>query len=141
MTLLSSVRNKIESKIFTRLGSTATRYAYSSQTLDKWGDATITYGSTGGLEMPVTMPVTFETGSSESITVVPYNYLTKNTNFQTFGDLQAGDLMMAFKYSQTLSEKDKIEYDSKTLFIRQIEDFVISDGVIVKVARLVESLA
>ena len=123
MTLLSSVRNKIGTKIFTRLGSTATRYPYTSQSVDKWGDATESYGST------------------ENITVVPYNYIKKKTSFELFGDLQAGDLLMAFKYDQTLSEKDKIVYDGKTLFIREIEDFIISDGVIVKVARLVESLA
>jgi len=116
------VRNKIENKIFTRLGSTATRYPYSKQTLDKWGDGTITYTAT------------------ESITVVPYDYLTKKTDYTVFGDVQAGDLLMAFKYGQALDEKDKIVYDSKTLFVRQIENYNLSDGVIVKIARLVESL-
>jgi len=122
MSLLTSVRNKIETKIFTRLGSTVTRYPYNAQSVDKWGDSTISYSTT------------------ESITSIPYEYINKNTDFQPFGDVQAGDVLMAFKYDQTLNEKDKIVYDTKTYYVRQIENYTISDGVIVKVARLVEAL-
>lgn len=122
MALLDSMRNKIESKIFDRLGSTATRHPFNSQSVDKWGDATKSYDG------------------SESVTVVPYNYVSERTEFEVFGDVQKGDLLMAFKYDQDLGEKDKVVYDTKTLFVREIEDFPLSDGVVIKVVRLVESL-
>jgi len=94
MTLLSSIQGKIETKIFNRLGSTVTRTPYVSQTVDKWGDASIT------------------TDTNENITAVPYSYLEKREDFQMFGDLQRGEVVMAFKQDQTLSERDTITFDS-----------------------------
>jgi len=128
MSKATSAQARINSNIIESLGTTVTHYTYVSQTLDKWGDATITYGSTGGLSMP------------ESIKCVPYSYIFKKTDFQAFGDVQKGDLLMVFKDSQTLSEKDKIDYNSKTYYVRQIENFPLQDINLVKVVMLVEKL-
>jgi len=122
MTLLTSIQSKINTKIFDRLGSTVVRYPYNSQSTDKWGDATISYDST------------------INVTAIPYSYIDKKTDFQPFGDLQDGEVIMAFKYTQSLNEKDKITFDSKTFLVRQVEKFPLADGVIVKIAKLVEQL-
>ena len=60
MTFLSTIQNKIDAKVFTRLGSTVTRYPYSSQSVSKWGDATVSYGN------------------SESVTAVPYSPMPRS---------------------------------------------------------------
>jgi hypothetical protein len=124
MASLTSVQNKINTKIFGTKGlsSTVTRYPYNSQTTSKWGDATVTYGT------------------SESIKAVPYSMIDKRTDFQPFGDVQEGETIMAFKHDQTLNEKDKIVFDGKNYFVREIEKFPFKDGWLVKTARLVESL-
>ena len=118
----TSIQNKITTKIFNGLGSTATRYPYASAVEDKWGDGTTTYSA------------------SESITVVPYGYINKKANFQPFGNVQAGSLLMAIQYEQSMDEKDKITYDNKTLFVRQIEKFPLQNALLVKVIELVEEL-
>lgn len=122
MTLLTSIQDKINSKIFTRLGSTVTRTPYTSQSVDKWGDATISYDST------------------EDISAIPYSMIDKRTEFQPFGDTQEGEIIMAFKYNQTLNVKDKVTFDSKDFLVRQVEKFPLQDGFIVKIVRLVEQL-
>lgn len=122
MTLLSSIQNKIENKIFNRLGSTIIRSPYVSASTDKWGDESETYDS------------------NENVTAVPYNYLSTKEDYQPFGDLQDGESVMAFKHDQTLSEYDKITFDSKTFIVKEIEKFPLANGYVLKIARLAEEL-
>lgn len=119
----ASIQNKIETKIFQGLGSTAQLAAYNEEEIDKWGDSTIEYKE------------------RSDIIVVPYNYINKRTDFQPFGDVQKGSVIMAVKHDLKLNVKDKITYDSKTLFVRQIEKFNLQDLVLVKVIELVEQLS
>tara|TARA_Y100000310_G_C20669135_1_gene809279 strand:- start:1813 stop:2178 length:366 start_codon:yes stop_codon:yes gene_type:complete len=121
MSLLTSIQTKI-SKIFTRLGSTITRTPFGSQTLDKWGDATKTYDA------------------NENITGVPYNYLSVEEDYQPFGDLEDGEIILAFQHGQSLNKRDTITYDSKTFLIRDIHKTPIQDGFVLKLARLTEQL-
>lgn len=122
MTLLTTLQNKINTKIFTRLGSTVVRTPYSSESIDKWGDETVTYGD------------------NENVTAVPYNFISAKDDFMPFGELADGEIVMAFKHSQTLSINDLIVYDSKTFIIKEIEKFPLSDGNVLKVARMAEQL-
>jgi hypothetical protein len=122
MSLLSSIQSRIENKIFSRLGSIVVRTPYTSQVVDKWGDATIT------------------SGSSENVTAVPYNYLQNNEMFEKFGELVDGETLMAFKHNQGLNINDVITFDGKTFIIKEITKFPLSDGNVLKVARLTERL-
>jgi hypothetical protein len=140
MSKASTAKARIESQIIDSLGSTATRYPFSSESLNKWGDSTPVYGGTGGLLMPVVMPVVFQAGATESVTCVPYNAIFKRNSFQAFGDLQEGDVVMVFKDGQTLNQKDKIVYGSEDYFVRQIENFPLQDVNLVKVVLLSKDL-
>ena len=124
MVQLSSVQNKIDNKIFgTRgLASDCTRYPYSSEVISKWGDSVETYGTT------------------ETVKTVPYSLIDKRKDFQPFGDVVKGEVIMAFKHDQTLTEKDKIVFDSKDYYIREIEKFPFQNGWLVQIVRLVEQL-
>ena len=122
MSRLSSTRTKIQSKIFDALGSTAVRTPFVSATYDKWGDKTDT------------------TGTNENITVVPYNYLVKNEDYQPFGELVDGETMMAVTYDQTINQKDTITYDSKTFIVKEIEHFPLDGGNVLQVLRLAEEI-
>ncbi len=122
MSLLTSVQNKIEAKIFSKLGSTVVRTPYVSATFDKWGDATTT------------------TGATENVVTVPYNYLQDKQSYEIFADLLDGETMMAFKHGQTLNQKDLIAFDGKTFIIKEIEQFPFAEGVVLRVARLAEQL-
>lgn len=122
MSLLTSIQGKIETKIFNRLGSTVVRSPYLSQTNDKWGDNTPTYDT------------------NEDVTAVPYNTFESKELFRPFGDLIDGETIMAFKHGQSLNPKDKITFNSQTLLIKEIEVFPLSDGFVLKVARLVEQI-
>ena len=118
-----SVRNRITSKIFDpQIASTVVRTGFTSQVLDKWGDATITYAT------------------NENILGVPYSMLSKKQSYEIFADIVKGDVVMAFKYSQELNVKDKITFASKTYSIKQIEDFPLGNLYLVKIVWLSEAL-
>jgi len=122
MTLLTSIQSRIKNKIFDRLGSTIVRTPYTSQTVDEWGDSTIT------------------TGDTETLTAVPYNYLQHMKEFERYGNLQDGETLMAFKHNQTINKRDTIAFDNKTFIIKSIEKFPLSDGNVLKVVRMTESI-
>ena len=121
MASLSSIQNKLLTKVFNKIGSVATHYPYSSQTTDKWGDSTITYGT------------------SESITYVPYNFISKNKTYEPFGDLKEGELDAVFKHDATLTVRDKLVIDNTTYYVKQIEKFPFSDGNLAFAVRLYKS--
>ena len=122
MSLVSSIQSRIETKIFSRLGSTITRRPYSSQSVDKWCDATVTYGT------------------NENITGVPYSYFNSRDDFQPFGELADGETMIAIKYDQDVSINDLFVFDSKTFIVKEIEEFPLGDDNLLKVVRLSEQL-
>jgi len=122
MSFVSSIQSRINNKIFIRLGSIVVRTPYNSKVVDEWGDATIT------------------TGTSESITAVPYNYLQHIIDFQKYGDLQDGETLMAFKHDQVLLVRDTITFDNKTFIIKHIEKFPLSNDNVLKVVRMAESI-
>lgn len=118
MVSVSQIQEKIETKIFVELGSTVVRSPYLSSSTSKWGDADITYDS------------------NQNITAIPYNLIANREDFQPFGDMDDGDVIMAFRYNQSLSTRDKITFDSKTYLIKQIEKIPLNDVFLIQLARM-----
>ena len=110
MVSVSSVRNKLQAKVFDKLGSNITIEAYSSDVTNKWGDATTTYAA----------------GTSSQ--AVPYNYLKQQLRWQPFSDFQEGNVIIVVPYGTSVSPNDKITYDGQTWYVRQIEEFPMGDG-------------
>jgi hypothetical protein len=115
-----SIRNKIEAKIFTGLGSTALRCSLIEGSVDTFGDRTDSFAS------------------SSSITIVPWAYIYEGQEFFDFGDLQKGEVDIALRYSQDINIGDKIIWNSKDYVIKNLEWFIVKDANLVKVARLKE---
>lgn len=124
MVQLSSVQNKINTKIFGSRGlaSSVTLHPYNTQSTSKWGDATITYST------------------SSSVKAVPYSLMDKRKDFQPFGDVVKGEVIMAFRHDQTINKRDKVVFNSKNYYVRDIEKFPLQDGWLVQIVRLVEQL-
>lgn len=122
MVSVTNIRNKIETRIFDGIGSSAEYYASSTRTDNEYGDVTETF------DTPV------------SITIVPWNNMYSQQSFESFGVLEKGEVDIALKYDQTISVYDKIVYDSRTFRVKQVDNYNIKDAVIVKVARLKEEL-
>jgi len=110
MVSVSSVRNKLQTKVFDKLGSILVINARTSTVKDKWGDETPTYGS--------------NTNSQ----AVPYNYVKDTLKWEGFGDFQEGDVVVVLPYGTTIGPNDKVTYDSQTWYVRQIEEFPMGDG-------------
>ena len=110
MVSVDSVRNKLQAKVFDKLGSLITIEAYSSDVTDDWGDGTITYAA------------------GVSSQAVPYNYFKKNLRWQAFSDYQEGNVIIVVPYTTAIGPNDKVTYDGKTWFVRQIEGFPMGDG-------------
>jgi hypothetical protein len=118
MSLLTSIQGKIEKRIFDKLGSDVIRTPFLSSSIDKWGDATIT------------------TSTTETILAIPYNLIRDRNDYQPFGVLEKGEVIMAFKYDQTLNKDDKITFETKTYILKEIETFPMSGGNVLQLARL-----
>jgi hypothetical protein len=117
MVNLTSLQNKINSKIFDGLGSSLVVSSVSGST-DKWGDKSYTYTSIGTLQ------------------AVPWLHIKGSEDLQPFGELEIGSVDMAFKYNQTLAVGYKVVLNSGDYLIQEIEEFPLKDGILVKVARL-----
>lgn len=122
MVNLTQLRNKISNKVFTSLGSSCLVSSVSTASIDKWGDATLTVSS------------------QSTVTFVPWSIMDDRESFQSFGDLREGDLDAAFKYDQALEVGYEVVFDSTTYVVSNVEKFFLTDGVLVKVARLRKEL-
>jgi hypothetical protein len=119
----NNVKAKIDTKVFTALGSTATLQSKSSQTVDAWGDATPTYGT------------------SASIVVVPWRHVFNKENFEAFGDLEKGDVDLAVKSEQSIEVDDRLTWNAKIYKVKVVEYYTLKDVLLVKAVRLSETLA
>ena len=115
-----SARNKINNKIFDKLGSTAVRQPYVSKVVDKWGDATITRGT------------------SETIVIVPYSYVNSRRKYLPFGTLEEGEVVVALRYDQTIVSNDLVVWDDKTFLVENIEGFPLQNINLVNIVLLKE---
>jgi len=114
---LASIRSKLDTKIFNKIGSTATLTPFTSQTTDKWGDATVTTGT----------PVT--------ITLVPYQYAKSMLSYEKIGALQAGEVYFIVPYSTSVGVNDKITFDSADYIILELESYSFTGGELAKQLR------
>lgn len=117
-----AIKNKIENKVFNALGSTATISYLITSSTDKWGDTPETY------ETPV------------NVTTVPWSVINSAQDFQQFGDLEKGELDMAFTAGTTVNVGDKVTYNTKLYKVKVVEYYPLKDVNLVKVARLKEFL-
>lgn len=121
MATLTGIRNKLANKMFAKFGVSATRTPFTSATIDKWGDATDSWGT------------------AVTITIIPYNYITSRLNYQPFGDLREDEVVIIISYDTTLNENDKVTYESTDYRVVEIEKFVFG-GDAAKSARLSKRL-
>ena len=110
MVSVSSVRNKLQAKVFDKLGSIISIEAYQSDVTDKWGDATITYAA--GVDSQA----------------VPYNHIKNLWKVEVFSDFQEGDVIIVVPYTTVVGPNDRITYNGEIWYIRQIERFPMGDG-------------
>ena len=117
-----SIRNKINERVFNNLGSTCLYSAFlsASSITDSYGDRVDVYDT------------------ATSVVTVPWGLLYGNQEHFQFGDLEAGEVDMAFKYDQVLNVNDKLSYNNNIYKVKVIEHYIIKDAIIVKVARLKE---
>lgn len=123
MAVLDRVRNKLETKVFNKLGSNLVWQAHSSSSIDKWGDNTITYAS------------------STTLKAVPYNLISSRENYVAFGDLKEGEVDIVVPYTSVIGVKDKITFNGVQYFVKDIEQYIISDGVVAYAVRLTKNLS
>lgn len=121
MVNLSSLQNKINTKVFQNLGSSLLVSSVSGSTND-YGDKDFTYTSIG------------------TVLAVPWNHIKNREDTQMFGELQTGEVDMAFKHDQSISVGYRVVLNSENYEIKQIESFPLKDGILVKVARLKKDL-
>ena len=121
MVSTSSIRNKLANKVFADLGSTCTIYS-KTDSIDKWGDSTITYGS----------------GTTSSI--VPYNQFAGRYNYQPFGDLKENETDAVLSYDTTIDLGYKINFDSTDYEVIQLEKNMLKNDNLIYVIRLTKIL-
>jgi zinc transporter ZupT len=122
MATLASIRDKLESKVFTAIGSTAVLAAATSSSTDKWGDGSVTLAA------------------GTNITIVPYGYISPRVSAQPFGDLKEGDVIVVVRYTQSIGVYDELTFNGTTYVVKQIEQFFFQDGVIAKQVLLAKKL-
>ncbi len=122
MATLASIRSKLATKVFNKLGSDVTITAVTTST-DKWGDLTTT------------------STTSSTVTMVPYNHIKQNKTFNPFGVANEGEFDVIMPYTTTITVGMTAVLDSKTYDVFQVERFPYDDGNIAFLVRLREQLS
>jgi hypothetical protein len=123
MALKDSLRNKLQVKVFDKIGSDATLYTESSITYDEYGS------KIEGTE------------SEETIKIVPYNLIGSKVNYVSFGDLEEGDTDAVVPYDTTISIKQKVKLNDIEYEVKSIEDYLIENEKVAIAIRLAKILA
>lgn len=122
MVNVSSLQNKINNKIFKALGSDITIKKLVSGSVDKWGDLEESY------EADVV------------VKAVPYLHVANREDYNPFGDLDAGDVDMAFKFDADIGVGDVAVVNNVNFKVKEVEEFPLKDNILVKIARLSKQL-
>ena len=117
MVNVTALQNKINTKIFDDLGSDLLMSSQVLGSTDKWGDAT------------------YDSPTPVSTKAVPWLHIKGRLDYQPFGDLQSGEVDMAFRYDQTIAIGYKVVLSSIPYLISEVEEFPLANGILVKVAR------
>ena len=111
MSQLTTLRNKIQVKIFDKVATTGSIQPVASSTTDKWGDGTRTYAS------------------STTLKIVPYNFFSTRGVHEPFGDLAERETDAVIPYDTTFTRWAKVTFNNDEFVIRDIEEFLYaSDG-------------
>lgn len=122
MASAQSIKNKLETKVFNKLGSTVSVSAYSAS-YSKWGDETISYGT------------------ASSVTAIPYEYFPGRINYQSFGNLEEGDVIIIFPHDTTIDVRDKVTYSGSDYEVKEVEKFPLEGEVVAIACRLSKIIA
>lgn len=115
-------QEKVNTRLFDNIGTTVVLSAYTQTSTNDYGDELASYAV------------------ASSIVAVPYSLISKNNNYQPFGDMQEGDMDIVFKYNQTINLKDRITVFGTNYLVKSVEDFPIANGLLAKVARITKAL-
>lgn len=118
----TNIREKINTKVFDALGSTATLQLETSTLLDKWGDESATYGT------------------ATNIVVVPWYDLFSEKTYEAFGEPINGALDFAVRYDQSIDVDDKLTWNTKVYKVKSIQYYTLKDTLLVKAIRVTEVL-
>jgi len=104
------------------------------------------YGTSVTLATQSTETYSEDTGWSEgynagsTIQGVPYNYFSGFTNYQEYGNLDLGDTSIVVKGDVTVSEKDKVTYQSTDYFVSSVNPLPLGDTKLAQILILKEKL-
>jgi hypothetical protein len=107
-----TIRNKLQSKIFTPYGKSVTLKSKSSPI----------YNSRGEEED--------QTFTSSTISIVPYNIINADEVHEPFGTLEEGELDAAVAYSVTVAVGDKITMESVDYYIKNVQENYLPENVV-----------
>lgn len=116
------IRAKLASKIFTPYGKTVTLKSKSSPV----------YNTRGELEDV--------TDTQSSISIVPYNIISSERFYESFGEMDTGDVEAAIPYTVTVAIGDEIVMEGDTYTIIRVEKNYLPDNV-VTIVRLSKNTA
>jgi len=112
LSLQDDVRNDLDVEVFNIIGKTVTLKSQGSPY----------YNDRGELEN--------DDFTETSITAVPFNINNKDQTFQSFGNIEEGDMFMALRYDQTINIGDVITVESEDWEVKQIEVNYLPDNVV-----------
>ena len=119
----TTIQSRINNKVFTALGSSATLSSWSvASSGDKWDANPKTYGT------------------PSNITIVPWYDLFNQRIYEQFGDLDKGEMDVAVQASVTVNVDDQIVFKGKTYKAKTIEQYILKDTVLVQAVRLKETV-
>lgn len=112
VTLQEKVREKLQSKVFDKIGKTVAYKTLATANYDERGDLTDPQYST------------------TNITIVPYNITKDERLNQLWGTMNAGSLAVAIPYTVTVSLNDVITIDGDDYRIDRISPNDLPDNVV-----------
>lgn len=119
----SSIRTKLQSKLFDRFASTTTFINRLSPT----------YNIRGELEDYTT--------SESTVQIIPYNVFSKTQTYEGFGTLNPGEMDAAVPYDTTVDVGTLFIYDSVGWEVKNIQKNFLSGQNVVTILRIAKTQA
>lgn len=115
----SSIKNRLQTKIFDGLGSTV-----FIESLDDTATSTNIYGET-----------IKSYNSAVDVKAVPYNLISSRT-LESFGDVKAGDVDVVFPEGTDVDYDYRVTYDGVQYLVTEIEKYPLQDSSLALLVRL-----
>jgi len=113
MVTAETIREKLENKLFSKIGKTVTFISKVSPTTDMRGDI-VAYG----------------TDSTSETKIVPYNIVSSRETFEAFGTMNQGEMDAAVRYNLSIKLNDLFVIDSVRYLIKDIAYNYLPDNVV-----------